>query len=438
MNTDLLIIGAGPAGLAAAYAAHKSGMQIDIIDDNFQSGGQIWRGGAQQQRDQRAQMMWQALSQAENVRFHFQSKLILFERDGDTLIATVEHKQQAESSRIYSTRLIIATGARELLLPFPGWTLAGVTGAGGMQALAKNAYPVKGKKIIVAGTGPLLLAVAASLIERGAKVTHILEQATLSALSQFAFGLLRTPSKIQQAVVLGWRLKNSRYLSNSFVVAAKGQSKVVTVRASINGEIQDLECDFLACGYGLMPNLEVAAALGCAFENSDDMPRVIVDHWQRSNLENVYCAGETTGIGGVDLALAEGYIAGYAASNQQELAQNAIQQREIWRAFAVRLKNSFALRSELRHLCESDTIVCRCEDVRYAQLQIHTDWRSAKLHTRCGMGACQGRICGNANRFLFSWEKDLGRLPLQSCAISHLLEATAPPETSDKKASKES
>ncbi len=422
MKTDLLIIGAGPAGLAAAFAASKSGLNIDIVDDNFQSGGQIWRGGAPQQSDVRARDMWLALSQAENVRFHFQSKLIQLERSEENLIATVEHNDQQRSSQIAARRLIIATGARELLLPFPGWTLPGITGAGGLQALAKNGYPVKGKKVVVAGTGPLLLAVAATLTERGAIVTHILEQASLASLSRFALGLLRTPTKLKQAFALGWKLKATRYLANSFVIAAEGKEQVATIRVSNNGDIQEFNCDLLACAYGLLPNLEIAAALGCAIENDDDMPRIKVDQWQQTNLNQVYCAGETTGIGGVDLAIAEGSIAGYAASDQRDLAIDAIKQRAIWQGFAERLKQGFALRSELRHLCQKDTIVCRCEDVRYAQLQDHADWRSAKLHTRCGMGACQGRICGNANRFLFSWERDLGRLPLHSCNIGHLID----------------
>ena len=108
-------------------------------------------------------------------------------------------------------------------MPFPGWTLAGVTGAGGLQALSKAGYPVAGKRVIVAGTGPLLLAVAASLIERGAEVTHILEQTKFGQLSRFALGLLATPSKISQALKLGRSLKEVIYHADSYVIGAHAQ-----------------------------------------------------------------------------------------------------------------------------------------------------------------------------------------------------------------------
>lgn len=421
MTEKLLIIGAGPAGLAAAHAAAPSGIQIDIIDDNFQSGGQIWRGGFQQQSDARARLIWQELNQAQNVHFHFQTKLVHIEQHDQLFLATAEHAPQSSSQQFIANKVIIATGARELLLPFPGWTLPGVTGAGGLQALAKNGFPVKDKKIIVAGTGPLLLAAAATLTARGAIVTHIIEQAPMSALRQFAYSLLKTPSKIKQAIGLAWKLKQSRYYSDSFVVAADMMQEQKRVRISTKGKIVELSCDYLACGYGLTPNLEIAAGLGCELHHTNTNSHVKVNQWQETSIKQIYCAGESTGIGGVDLALAEGYIAGYASSQRTEYATPMLQERAIWRQFAEKLELHFALRPELRHLCESETIICRCEDVRYGQLQQFNEWRGAKLHTRCGMGACQGRICGNINRFLFSWERDLGRLPLQTTSIKHIM-----------------
>jgi NADPH-dependent 2,4-dienoyl-CoA reductase/sulfur reductase-like enzyme len=422
MMDRLLIIGAGPAGLAAAHAAAPSGMHIDIIDDNFQSGGQIWRGGFQQQADMRARTIWHELNQAQNVHFHFQTKLVHIEQRDQHVVATAEHAPQSTSLQFTANKVIIATGARELLLPFPGWTLPGVTGAGGLQALAKNGFPVKGKTVIVAGSGPLLLAAAATLTAYGAHVTHIIEQAPMSALRQFAFGLLKTPSKIKQALGLAWKLKQSHYCSDSFVLAAESiQEDQKRVRVSMQGKIVELACDYLACGFGLTPNLEIAAGLGCEIHHTSMNAHVIVNEWQETSVKQVYCAGESTGIGGVDLALAEGYVAGYAASQRIEHANPMLQQRSKWQQFAEHLAQHFALRPELRHLCESETIVCRCEDVRYGQLQPHNDWRGAKLHTRCGMGACQGRMCGNINRFLFSWERDLGRLPFQSTSIKHLM-----------------
>lgn len=439
----IIIIGAGPAGLAAAAAALASGAQIDIIDDNHTSGGQIWRGGADHQKDARATALWQQLSQSTQVQFHFGAKVVHATKCDDTYQVVVE-KQASNQTQIFSAnKMILCTGARELLLPFPGWTLNGVTGAGGLQALAKAAYPVAGKRIVVAGSGPLLFAVAASLIERGAHVTHVIEQAKFGQLSRFALGLIATPSKITQAYQLMRTMHKTletRYHANSYVVSAHAstdesakketakeasndtikENTLASVRVSIQGEVQDIRCDMLACGYGLMPNIELAAALGCSIVDDKTYPKVQVNEAQETCLHGVYCAGEGTGIGGVDLALAEGTIAGLAASGRS-ISSTHKAQRQKWRGFAQRLHQAFGLRPELKHLCQADTIVCRCEDVTYGQLEQHSDWRDAKLHTRCGMGACQGRICGNANRFLFSWEKDSGRLPMTSMKIASLM-----------------
>ena len=438
---DVLIIGAGPAGLAAAQAALAAGCEVDLVDDNFQSGGQIWRGGAQIQHDPRAQNLASILTQSERLRCHFQSKLIHISGHKDQFTAVLDHTQtpHCANSKIVAKRVIIGTGAREILLPFAGWTLPGVTGAGGLQALVKGGYPVQGKRVVVAGTGPLLLAVAASLVERGAIVTHIVEQSSFSKLNRFAWSLFASPSKLKQAIQLAWKLRRQKYWSDSYVLEAHGKQQLSKITIVKGGVLHEIESDYLACGYGLAPNLEIATGLGCTVNFHDDdssaMPNVRVTEMQESSVAGVYCAGETTGVGGVDLSLAEGCIAGYAAAfsldktvipkqsqdyaNRQLIA--AEKQRRVWQQFARRLQQTFQLRPELKQLCRDDTIVCRCEDVSFSQLQIHSDWRSAKLHTRCGMGACQGRICGNANYVLFGWKRDLGRLPLQATSLNNLL-----------------
>lgn len=426
IQSEILIVGAGPAGLAAAASAATSAAQIDIIDENFQSGGQIWRGGAASNQDPRARALWDSLRGKKNVRFHFQTRIVH---------AVSAHELIAENAgktvAFQTQKLILATGARELLLPFPGWTLPGVLGAGGLQALAKNGFPVAGKRIIMAGSGPLLLAACASLIERGAIVTHILEQAKPAQLGRFAFSLLATPGKIFQALQLRKILRKAHYSSNSYVLSAQGKEQVTSVQAHIHGKQHSLACDYLACGFGLLPNIELAAALGCALDQRLAHASVKVDQWQRSSLPEVYIAGESTGIGGVDLALAEGKIAGYAAAEWQDQARAGFAGRARWQAFAHRLQKAFVLRPELRHLCEPTTLVCRCEDVRFEQLQTHQDWRSAKLQTRCGMGACQGRVCGAATDFLFDWNNQPGRTPFATAHIGSLCLQTNPCQRND-------
>jgi NADPH-dependent 2,4-dienoyl-CoA reductase/sulfur reductase-like enzyme len=424
---DVLVIGAGPAGLAAAHAAASHGATVAIIDDNAQAGGQIWRGAFTPQRptaDPRARQLWHELQAAANVTFMHQSRVLYAPAPGQLRVQT-----PTDARTLYYQRLIIATGARELLLPFPGWTLPGVTGAGGLQALVKGGYPISGKRVVVAGSGPLLLAVAATLTEQGAQVVAIIEQAGTARLARFAAGLSATPSKLLQALQLAKRLRSVPYHRNSIVRAAHGSDTLRQVEVMRAGATFTLDCDYLACGYGLLPNVELAMALGCAISAPDTpdagapLPpqAVIADTFQRTSIEGIYCAGEGTGIGGVDKALVEGRIAGLAAAGRRDLAQIHFRERAHWHAFASRLARAFALPPDIATLPSDDTIVCRCEDVRHGELREHASWRSAKLHTRCGMGPCQGRICGGATGVLYGWRPTTVRVPLAPARIDSII-----------------
>jgi len=425
---DILVIGAGPAGLAAAHAAAAAapGASIGVVDDNSLPGGQIWRGGADKQQGKRARTLWSELQAAPNVRFMHQHRVLYAPAAGQLLV-----QSPTAAAVLHYQRLIIATGARELLLPFPGWTLPGVTGAGGLQALAKGGYPVAGKRVVVAGSGPLLLAVAATLTERGAHVVAIAEQAAMPQLARFAFGLLATPSKITQALRLWRSLRGIPYYRDSYVTAAnagdatasgaaaRSPEQLHSIELRSAGGTQNIACDYLACGYGLVPNPELAMALGCAIAPATQA--VQTDTWQQTTVPGIYCAGEGTGVGGVDKALAEGRIAGLAAAGRQDLALPLISTRSRWQAFARRLARAFALRPEIRALADDSTIVCRCEDVCHGELRQHDSWRSAKLHTRCGMGPCQGRICGSATATLYGWRPDSVRVPITPARVDSII-----------------
>ena len=157
-----------------------------------------------------------------------------------------------------------------------------------------------------------------------------------------------------------------------------------------------------------MPNVELQSLLGCRLRNGC----VAVDDFQRTSVEGVFCAGEPTGIGGVELAVVEGQIAGLAAANEEARARKLFGERRKGRGFARLLERTFRLRAELSDLPAAETIVCRCEDVAYSRLHEYKTWRAAKLHTRCGMGPCQGRVCGPATEFLFHWTPDSVRPPV--------------------------
>src|SRR5277367_3828510 len=219
LRFDVAIVGAGPAGIAAALAASDSGKTIGLIDDNPAAGGQIWRGAHNAPRNS-----------ASSIWFNRLNKSAVQIVRGARVFHAAHGELTAESDdaamQVSCGKLILATGARELFLPFPGWTLPNVMGAGGLQALVKSGLPIKGKRVVVAGTGPLLLAVAAYLIDRGAKVVCICEQASSSSLAAFAFQVLMFPGKIVDAVSLLYKCRALKHLTNCWVVAAIGKNSL--------------------------------------------------------------------------------------------------------------------------------------------------------------------------------------------------------------------
>jgi D-hydroxyproline dehydrogenase subunit alpha len=408
IETEILIIGGGAAGLAAALAA--SGKKVLLVDDNPNLGGQIWRAELAKTKSPEALKLIESITQ--NKVSILNNASVFAELNKNSLLAetpkgTVELKFD---------KLILATGARERFLPFPNWTLPNIFGAGGLQAFVKSGLPIANKRVVVSGTGPLLLAVAEYLKAKGAKVLLIAEQTSSRKLFKFGFGLITQPKKILQAIGLRAKLLGVPYLTDSYVISAAGKGKLESVSLMKNGKIRQIECDYLACGFHLVPNLEVPQMLGCKIENGN----VAVDEFQQTSFENVFCVGETTGIGGVEVSLIEGRIAGLAAVGKADQALRVFAQRTRSQRFADSLNECFSLRDELKNLPDAKTIVCRCEDVTFEKLARYDSWRDAKLQTRCGMGSCQGRICGSAVEFLFDWKNESVRPPIMSVKLENL------------------
>ena len=404
---DALVIGAGPAGLAAAYRAAQAGVRVTVVDDNPAAGGQIWRGELAKPTSPEAQAWFEKIRSVD-IRFINGARVFQQPAPGTLLAETPEGVCE-----LSYTNLVLATGACERFLPFPGWTLPNVMGAGGLQALVKTGLPIEGKRVVVAGSGPLLLAVAAYLRGRGAEVLLIAEQASQLQLAKFGLGLV---GKMSQAFSLRRQLRGVRYLSGCWVVAAHGAGKLETVTMNRAGKRWQVSCDYLACGFHLVPNVELAELLACVVENG----RVKVDQYQQTSIANVYSAGEATGIGGLELSLVEGEIAGLAIAGKHEEARSLFLIREQQRKFARLLNNTFTLCGELKQLPAPETIVCRCEDVTFERLREHHSWRAAKLQTRCGMGPCQGRVCGGAVEFLFGWRAESVRPPVLPVRVESL------------------
>ena len=423
---DVVVAGAGPGGIAAAVAAAESGSSVCLLDDNSAHGGQIWKGlrsqTARSHPHGRSFQDWTLRLQRTNceVRNGWRAidapcrGLLRLERDG-------------ESKDIGFGRLILATGARERFLPFPGWTLPGVLGAGGLQALVKSGLDAKGKRVLLAGTGPLLLAVAAGLAKSGGRIVGVYEQAQLARLAAFGLSLLDMPAKLAEGIRYRLRVSYAPYRTGCWVVRADGQNRLEQVTVTDGHRQWTLACDWLGCGFHLVPNLELPRLLNCRTKGG----YVSVDGQQQSSVPRVACVGELTGIGGVEKALVEGQIAGLVAAGRHEQARDLESRRDKLKRFATGMDRAFALRPELRSLADAKTLFCRCEDVTHNALADCGSWREAKLQTRCGMGSCQGRICGTAAEFLFGWEHSGIRPPLFPARVSTLAAEVEPSEQSN-------
>jgi NADPH-dependent 2,4-dienoyl-CoA reductase/sulfur reductase-like enzyme len=387
-----------------------------VLDDNPFAGGQIWRAstGTQKFAGKRGAVL-DAFTRSEA---ELRAGRRVVDAVAPGMLRAVDEQNDITESYAWQ-RLILATGARERFLPFPGWTLPRVMGAGGLQALVKSGFPVGGKRILVAGTGPLLLAVAAYLKKRGAHIVSIAEQAPSVRLMAFAASLWNRPAKLVPAIQYRMALARVPYRMGFWPVEAREEDGALTVGLSSGKITREEQCDYLACGFHLLPNIDLAALLGCQTENGC----VAVNDHLLTSVENIYCTGEAVGIAGLDAALIEGEIAGLMAAGETRRASRLLPRRNSERKFAEQLSSTFDLRSELRTLCDAETIVCRCEDVAYKQLQGRASWTEAKLQTRCGMGPCQGRVCGGAVETLFGWRADSVRPPVFPVSIESLCQA---------------
>ena len=405
-----VVVGAGPAGIATACLLAEAGEEVLVVDEGPLAGGQIWRHSGRAEPPVAARDWLKRLADAQ-VRCLHGTSVVDAWPDGTLIGESLDG-----SVSIRSERVVLATGARERFLPFPGWTLPGVIGVGAAQALVKAGGEVRGAEIVLAGSGPLLLPVASLLQRRGARVKLIAEQAPRAAMLRFAAGLWQMPSKLREAMRYRAQTLRTQYRFGVWAAAARGEDRVAAVELTDGNRTWTEACDLLCCSYGLVPNTELAAWLGC--EIPDDC--VKVDRFQRTTQERVYCVGESTGIGGADLSIAEGQVAAAHISGQTEKLDSFVAVRDrLWR-FSDRLARTFEPRPELRDRIRAETVVCRCEDVAWGSLDTTWSMRQAKLYTRLGMGPCQGRICGPAMRYLGGWTTDTVRPPLKPCRLSTL------------------
>ena len=456
VRADVAVVGAGPAGLAAALAAADLGCTVVLVDSGPAAGGQIYRQGLAGTDDtggRAGTVPPRLLRAAGHPRIRHLAETTVWQAaadrsgpdgnpggnrggsdprggtagehaDGFSLWLADTAGRAAGGGRLQTRAVVVATGATELVLPFPGWDLPGVTTAGAAQALLKGQHVTAGARVLVAGSGPLLLPVAASLAQAGVRVAALLEATSARWSAARAASLARFPARLREAAGYAAVLARHRVPVRTgwAVVACRGASRVQEATVArvdpdwhpVPGTAYQVAVDAVHVSFGFSPALELARQLGCAEVPHPARPVAAVWHDadMATSVRGVFAAGEATGVGGARVAELEGYLAGAAAARYLGRAGSFMPRtrgiREALargRRFAALLDvvypfpGGHASRAGWLDWPEPDTVACRCEEVPWSAVGEAVaagavNLRSVKGVTRCGMGYCQGRVCG--------------------------------------------
>ncbi|QIB64148.1 FAD-dependent oxidoreductase [Kineobactrum salinum] len=436
-QVDLAIVGAGPAGMAAALTAVEHGLQVVVIDEQQRAGGQILRqppvairvrGWLRDRVYRRQQRLLQRAQKDDRINWCWQTTVLGF-LDSD------EQDQgghrlwlhgPAGVTVVHAASVLVVTGCHDLAVPFPGWNLPGVMAAGGLQAMVKSQQLVPGQRFVFAGSHPLQLIVADQIRQAGGEVAAVLfvqSFGSMLTVLQRPLLMLRHTGKMLHMARVMWRLWRAgvpiRF--DSTVVAARGEQKLTGVRvaslrqgaAEPGAEQQEIACDHLGTCYSFLVASELPRQAGAAASWSAERGGWIVDvdAWQRTSVPALYAAGETTGVAGAEVAQEEGVLATLGilldrgiidCAQATDLARPVRRRLTGLREFAAVLAGiAMPPWSVFEQLLGDDTTLCKCQDISVGQfrelLQQHTTIvtaDSAKLRSRVGMGLCQGRYCG--------------------------------------------
>ena len=411
----VIVVGAGPAGLNAAKYAANSGCDVGLIDAGNRLGGQYWRHTGDEHFDQsvhhnfdQGSLLMDAVKSNPRITIYPLSPI------WSASVIENEIVLRVKSGAFITSKLILATGAYDRSIPFPGWDIPGVMTAGAAQSLLKGSGVIAGKKIVVAGSGPFLLPVASGLSAHGGKVVRVVEATSKYAWQKGLFALIQNPVKIVEGLNYFNTLRKYKVAvgyKEAIVEAHAGTdgllNSVTVAKIDSNFSIRStfiLSCDVVAVSWGFTPDTSIAGGLNIKqVVDVDGAIVVSVDEHQRANTPHlsveIFAAGEITGIGGSDLALLEGAIAGLAAAGSRDNAKKLKSLRRRAKRFSSTLQKVYEVPPGWKNWLTPETIICRCEEVTYQQVTQAadelgaSDSRGVKLMTRCGMGMCQGRIC---------------------------------------------
>lgn len=438
-TADAVVIGAGPAGLAATAELVRDGKHVTLVDSAPRFGGQYWRHGAADDSPSAPSPRWH---HGWSTYRELRDTLLGAEHAGhltllpsahvwaldhaltggfDVHVTPVSEAPDAqELCTIATETVVLCPGAYDRQLPIPGWTLPGVMSAGGVQAFIKTQHRSPGERVLLAGTGPFLMAAAATVLRAGADVAAICESTDLTGWLPRGASTALVPSKIAEGAQYTSLLARHRVplLRRHVVTEIRGAGAVRAAEVSrvddsgsvVEGSARVLEdIDVVGLGWGFVPQAELLVQTDAETRLDDDGSLVgVVDGSQESSLPGLFLAGEITGVTGAAGAVAEGRVAGRAAAGAATARGRDASARARHRAFARAMHHAHPVPRRWEDWMRDETVVCRCEEVTYEEVTTArddlalADPRSLKGSTRAGMGMCQGRICGFAMRCLSS------------------------------------
>jgi NADPH-dependent 2,4-dienoyl-CoA reductase/sulfur reductase-like enzyme len=423
---DVAVLGGGPAGMAAATTTARRGAATVLIDENAAPGGQVYRAPAPgfappDSPDRRAgDALRSALAGSGAVTMPGARVWGLgggpLADGGDAEPFRIDLLCAGRVETRLARALILCAGTHERVIPFAGWTLPGVIGLAAATVLLKAEGVLPGRRVVVAGTGPLLAAVAAGILKLGGSVAAVIDAAPRRDWLQALPALASRPALLARGLV--WlaaiRRAGVPMLSGWRLAAAFGGDEVAAVEAvpTGGGPARRIACDAVCVGHGLVPATEASRLFGAAhaFVATRGGWVPLLDAWQRSSVPRLFAAGDCAGIAGAAAAPHTGEIAALAALHDlgrldpiRATAAAAAPRRALAaaRRFGGAMAALMTPSPALVAAIPADCTVCRCEDVTRAEIEAAVaagarDLNQLKQFTRCGMGPCQGRMCGEA------------------------------------------
>jgi NADPH-dependent 2,4-dienoyl-CoA reductase/sulfur reductase-like enzyme len=396
VNTDLLIVGAGPSGLAAAVEASTLGLSVTLLDENPTPGGRIWQAlesrGASDPEDEAALALIQRF-RTSPTHAHFNATVWAIEPDRQVFWSDPNGAHSLQPGTI-----LLATGTTERPMPIHGWTLPGVMTVGAAQIALKTGGLLPDTATWLAGQGPLLLLYANQVLDAGGRIAGVIDLSDgYAPLRALRHASLSAMPEIRRGLAWRRRLTQAgiRWIAAT-EIRAEGTTTLDHISFRARTGWQTEPADLLLLHDGVIPSTQISRALGCAHTWSDTQRcwRPAIDHHGRTSVPNILVAGDGAGIGGAQAAILSGRIAARGLAGHDTTALRA----ERARTLAVRplLDTLFAPRP-MR--LDDTTLVCRCEEVTAAAIRQAArmgcqGMNQLKAYTRCGMGPCQGRMCG--------------------------------------------